>query len=78
MPESSKQANQIPAEAAAAILLPSQPVPDDSIAVSGPNFDYDLSLNSFLASFERIGFQASSFGQAVDIVNQMVITTFIK
>jgi deoxyhypusine synthase len=61
-----------PQGAAAAVLAPSAPVPEDAIPVIGPDFEKELSLASFLNSYNTIGFQASSFGKAIDIVNQMV------
>ncbi|PPQ94951.1 hypothetical protein CVT25_003923 [Psilocybe cyanescens] len=61
----------IPSGAAAAILQPSHPVPDDSVSVQGPDFDKPQSLDSFLQSYERIGFQANSLGKAIKIVNEM-------
>ncbi|KAF8195927.1 Deoxyhypusine synthase [Mycena galopus ATCC 62051] len=61
----------IPSGASAAILLPSAPLPDDAVSVQGPNFDSPHSLQTFLNSYERIGFQANSFGRAIKIVNNM-------
>ncbi|EIW82059.1 Deoxyhypusine synthase [Coniophora puteana RWD-64-598 SS2] len=63
--------SSIPAGAAAAVLQPSEPVPDHAVSVQGPNFENDLSLQDFLRSYERIGFQANSLGKAIDIVNKM-------
>jgi deoxyhypusine synthase len=62
----------IPQSASAAVLKPSEPVSDEAIAVQGPNFDERPSLDSLLASYERIGFQANSLGKAINIVNKMV------
>ncbi|KAH9483054.1 putative deoxyhypusine synthase [Psilocybe cubensis] len=61
----------VPDGAAAAILQPSHPVPDDAISVQGPNFDTPQTLDSFLSSYERIGFQANSLGKAIKIVSEM-------
>jgi deoxyhypusine synthase len=66
-------ASDRPLDAAAAVLLPSQPLPDNAVTVVGPSFEHPLLLSEFLKSYSRIGFQATSFGQAVDIVNQMVM-----
>jgi deoxyhypusine synthase len=65
-------ANKLPADATAAVLQPSQPIPAHAISVQGPDFDTPLSLQDFLKSYERIGFQANSLGKAIDIVNHMV------
>jgi len=62
----------VPNEAAGAILKPSDPVPLDAVSVEGPNFEKPLSLQDFLGSYERIGFQANSLGRAIKIVNKMV------
>jgi deoxyhypusine synthase len=61
-----------PKGASAAVLQPSEPVPDNAVSVQGPNFDNSFSLQQFLASYERVGFQATSLGKAIDIVNRMV------
>jgi len=61
----------IPSGASAAVLQPSDPIPDTAISVQGPNFDTPLSLQQFLRSYERIGFQANSLGKAIDVVNKM-------
>lgn len=62
----------IPAGASAAVLKPSDPVSEDAIPVKGPDFDQKLSLQEFLQSYKRIGFQANSLGKAIEIVNKMV------
>lgn len=65
-------ANSVPIDAAAAVLKRSESIPSDSISVQGPNFDGHLSLQDLLDSYERIGFQATSLGKAIEIVNRMV------
>ena len=62
----------VPSGASAAVLQPSEPVPETAISVEGPNFDNSLDLQDLLGSYERIGFQATSFGRAVNIINKMV------
>lgn len=54
------------------VLHASAPVPDSQVPVSGPNFDQPHSLDQLLSAYSTIGFQASSLGKAVDIVNEMV------
>ncbi|KII94837.1 hypothetical protein PLICRDRAFT_33653 [Plicaturopsis crispa FD-325 SS-3] len=66
-PESS---SSLPA-GAEAILKRSDPVDPNAVAVQGPSFEDPLSLQQFLASYERIGFQANSLGKAIDVVNRM-------
>ncbi|KAF8313068.1 Deoxyhypusine synthase [Clavulina sp. PMI_390] len=60
-----------PSGAQAAVLVQSAPIPEDAKAVQGPDFEKKQDLNSFLESYEKIGFQATSFGRAVQIVNNM-------
>ena len=67
----------IPSGASAAVLQPSDPVPDTAVSVEGPNFDNPLSLQEFIGSYERIGFQANSLGRAIDIVNKMVRNMYV-
>ncbi|KAF9451691.1 deoxyhypusine synthase [Macrolepiota fuliginosa MF-IS2] len=61
----------IPSGASAAILKPSEAVPDSAISVKGPQFDKPYNLQEFLASYQRIGFQATSLSRAIDIVDHM-------
>ena len=68
----------VPSQASAAVLQPSDPVPVDAVSVEGPNFDNVLSLQSMLSSYERIGFQATSFGRAIRIVDKMVSKPSLK
>ncbi len=65
-------ANAIPSGASAAVLMPSEPMPDFAVSVEGPNFEQEVSLKQLLESYKRIGFQANSLGKAIDIVNKMV------
>ncbi|EIW61430.1 Deoxyhypusine synthase [Trametes versicolor FP-101664 SS1] len=64
-------ANAIPSGASAAVLMPSEPMPDFAVSVKGPNFEQEVSLQQLLESYKRIGFQANSLGKAIDIVNKM-------
>lgn len=64
--------NNVPSDASAAVLQASEPVPENAITVKGPNFDESMDLQKLLASYERIGFQATSLGRAIQIVNNMV------
>lgn len=47
-------------------------MPEESVTVEGPNLDQDISLQQLLESYKRIGFQATSLGKAIEIVNKMV------
>ncbi|KAJ7068244.1 Deoxyhypusine synthase [Mycena amicta] len=62
----------VPTNTSAAVLAPSDPIdPATAIPVQGPDFSSPLSLQAFLKSYERIGFQATSLGRAIDVVNNM-------
>jgi len=61
----------VPSGASAAVLQPSEPVPDNAVSVEGPNFSQDMDLHTLLDSYKRIGFQANSLGRAIDIINKM-------
>lgn len=64
--------NTVPAAASAAVLMRSEPIPDGTLEIQGPNLDLPLDLHQLLASYARIGFQASSLAKAIDIVDKMV------
>ncbi|KAG8990682.1 Deoxyhypusine synthase [Tulasnella sp. JGI-2019a] len=61
----------VPKTASEAVLGHSDPVPSDSVSVQGPNFENPIGLQELLGSYERIGFQATSFGRAIRIVEKM-------
>ena len=67
----------VPDAAAAAVLQPSDPIPNDAVSVQGPDFERSLTLDQFLGSYERIGFQANSLGKAISIVNKMVCCDYV-
>lgn len=62
----------VPSGASAAVLQPSEAIPDTAVSVQGPDFDKSLNLQDLLYSYERIGFQATSLGRAINIINKMV------
>ena len=62
----------VPSGVSDAVLKRSDPVPEDATFVQGPNFDECIDLQKLLDSYERIGFQATSLGRAIHIVNKMV------
>lgn len=59
-----------------AVLKPSNPVPDGAIPVDGVDFDKfahrNISVSELVDGMANMGFQASSIGQAVQIVDGMV------
>ena len=56
----------------AAVTVASAPVDAGAIPVKGPNFDEPQTLHGLLSSYKTVGFQATSFGKAVDVVDEMV------
>lgn len=65
-----------PTEAQDAVLKPSEPVPEGAVPVQGLDFDAfadrNVTVAELVENLKAVGFQATSIGQAVDIVNGMV------
>ncbi|KAF0560680.1 Deoxyhypusine synthase [Gigaspora margarita] len=61
----------VPTVAAQAVLVKSASMPDNATTVIGPDFNQNHSLKDLLNSYSRIGFQATSVGQAINVINQM-------
>lgn len=65
-----------PTAATDAVLKPSDPVPDNAIPVKGIEFnefaDRNITVAELVDGMSNAGFQASSIGQAVKIVDGMV------
>lgn len=65
-----------PAGAANAVLKPSDPVPESAVPVKGLDFDAfadrNITAAELVENLANVGFQATSIGQAVDIINGMV------
>ena len=55
-----------------AILMASDPVPEDSVEVRGYDFSDGVNYRALLESFRTTGFQATHFGRAVEEINEMV------
>jgi deoxyhypusine synthase len=68
--------NDTPSAAKGAVLKSSDPVPDDAVPVKGLDFDAfahrNITVAELVDSWKNVGFQATSVGQAVDIINDMV------
>ncbi|KAF2841704.1 deoxyhypusine synthase [Patellaria atrata CBS 101060] len=64
-----------PAEATNAVLQPSDPVPEDARQVEGIDFnkyaDREVSVSNLIEGMTNMGFQASSVGEAVRIIEEM-------
>ena len=65
-----------PSKATAAVLLPSDPVPDGVQKVQGLDFNAhhaaDITVAELVDGMANMGFQASAVAEAVQIINQMV------
>lgn len=65
-----------PTGATNAVLMPSDPVPDGAVPVKGIEFDdyqgRNMTVPELLNGMAQMGFQASSIGQAAQIVDGMV------
>lgn len=65
-----------PAGVTDAVLKPSDPVPAEAIPVKGLDFDAfadrNITVAELVENLKNVGFQATSVGQAVDIVDGMV------
>jgi deoxyhypusine synthase len=76
MEGSSKSKTGDAAVAANAVLKPSIPMPSSSTQIRGVDFnEYSkspITVKQLTSHFTRTGFQASSIGRAVEIINNMV------
>jgi hypothetical protein len=72
----SQDSHNAPSGAADAVLKPSDPVPEDAVPVRGVEFDHfagrSITVDELLDGYTNMGFQASSVGEAVRIINDMV------
>lgn len=70
--------NQDQETAAAAVLVQSEPMPADAQKVEELDFnkhkDKPITVEELMAGMTNMGFQASSIGEAVKIINDMVPT----
>ncbi|KDN36197.1 putative deoxyhypusine synthase [Tilletiaria anomala UBC 951] len=63
---------EVQSSAQAAVFVPSQPInPAESVQVRGPDFNAPQTLDSLLASFSSVGFQATELGKAIELVREM-------
>ena len=65
-----------PSGATDAVLKPSEPVPADAKEVQGIDFNQyanrSITVEELIAGYSTMGFQATSVGEAVRIINDMV------
>lgn len=73
---SSANDSAAPAGATDAVLKPSEPVPEGSRQVQGIDFNQyasrSITVEELVGGYASMGFQATSVGEAVRIVNGMV------
>ncbi|XP_030646042.1 deoxyhypusine synthase [Chanos chanos] len=65
-------AENAPSVARAAVLKESVALPDDMLRIKGYDFNQGVDYKALLESFLTTGFQASSFGLAVQEINKMI------
>ncbi|XP_068605749.1 deoxyhypusine synthase [Brachionichthys hirsutus] len=65
-------ADQAPAVAMKAVLKPSCELPEDMPKIKGYDFNQGVDLQALLKSYLTTGFQASSFGLAIQEINHMI------
>jgi deoxyhypusine synthase len=64
---------EFPSSAQQSVLMPSTPMPIDSVEVKGYDFNQGVDYSAMLReSYFRTGFQATEFGRAINVVNEMV------
>lgn len=67
-----KTKNAAPNVAVNAVLIPSQELPQETPTVAGYDWEKGIDYKKILESYSRTGFQATSFGRAVDEINRML------
>lgn len=65
-------AGQAPSVAMEAVLKPSCALPEDMPKIKGYDFNQGVDLEAVLKSYFTTGFQASSFGMAIQEINHMI------
>lgn len=64
---------ETPQSALEAVFVPSEQVPADAEIVKGYDFNQGIDYSLLMESYRRIGYQATSMGQAIEILNRMVM-----
>jgi deoxyhypusine synthase len=82
MMESTSPETAVPSSVAAAVLTPSHEMPQGSQKVKELDFNAfagrPITVEDLISGTNQMGFQASSIGEAVRIINNMVCKTFPK
>ncbi|KAJ2722609.1 Deoxyhypusine synthase [Coemansia sp. Benny D115] len=69
--QTQQKTSAVPAIAAAAVLIESAQLPKDTKLIKGYDFENGVDYSALLGSYLTTGFQATSFGRAVEIINRM-------
>lgn len=56
-----------------AVLVPSEDVATDSVSVRGYDFNQGVDYNKILQSYLQTGFQATHFGQVIEVTSRFLI-----
>ena len=62
----------VPAAASQAVLVTSSGMPAGSVSVEGYDFNKGVNYEQILASYLRVGYQATNFGLAVEEIKRML------
>ncbi|XP_043206472.1 probable deoxyhypusine synthase [Amphibalanus amphitrite] len=65
-------AEGVPSVAAAAVLVSSTPLPEDTPVVKGYDFNEGIDYHKLFETYKNSGFQATNFGLAVEEINKML------
>lgn len=60
----------------ASVLMPSEALPANAVHVKGPDLSNPITLDDLLRSYETIGFQATGLARAIQLVEEMVCTSY--
>ena len=62
----------IPAKALEAVFTPTVSVPEGALEVRGYDFNQGLNWDGIMNAYKSIGYQATSLGKAIEIIQKMV------
>ncbi|CAM9924558.1 unnamed protein product, partial [Heterosigma akashiwo] len=61
-----------PAAATGAVLVQSEPMPDDTPQIKGYDFNNGVDFDAMMHAMSTTGFQATNFGKAIEEINRML------
>jgi deoxyhypusine synthase len=62
-----------PEKALDAVLVHSEPIPEDTPTVQGYDFNQGVDFQKILDSYLTTGYQATQLGEAIEIIRSMVL-----